>query len=69
MAERVQTGGTKSFHYEKDYNPKLNPEQKSEIKEAYAKADERKRKQRTKRNIIITVIILILLLLLFAFIL
>ena len=61
MAESVSTGGTKTFVYKKGHNPILNKEQRSEIKEAYAKADERKaREKRKRRNLTITIILLIL---------
>ena len=66
MAEKVITGGMKSFHYEKNYNPKLSPEEKQEIREAYEKARERKRVERRKRNIIIAVAIIIILIILAA---
>jgi hypothetical protein len=59
MAERVSTGGSQDFIYPKGHAPQLKKEQKIEIKEAYAAADERKRKAKVKRNIIITIIIII----------
>jgi uncharacterized membrane protein YvbJ len=67
MAERVSTGGTKSFEYKKGYDPKLTKTQKQEIDRAYALANERKRKEKKKRNlIIITIIILVLIIILAA---
>ena len=45
MAETVATGGTKTFHYEKDHTPKLKAEEKKEISNAYEKYDERKKQE------------------------
>ena len=63
MVERVQTGRTRIFDYGKDHKPRLDPEQKKEIEEAYGKYYERK--EREKRNKIVAIIILILLVLTF----
>lgn len=51
MAEDVQTGGLYKFRYGKGSGSKLSEEQRNEIREAYARADERK--AREKRNKII----------------
>lgn len=56
MAEDVQTGGLMKFRHDGEYQPKLDDTRKQEIREAYAKADERK--AREKRNKIIFWIVL-----------
>ncbi len=66
MAEKVSTGGVKSFTYTKEHNPRLTSEQKQEIREAYQHYDERKarqKKEKRTRIIIISIIILILIIL------
>ena len=40
--EKVNTGGTISFNYSKEYNPKITDEERRGIEEAYKKVDERK---------------------------
>lgn len=55
MAEEVSTGGLVTFRYEKGEQPALGEEQKKEIRDAYAVADERKARER--RNEIILWII------------
>ena len=69
MSERVSTGGIKTFQYEKGHNPKLSTEEKLEIKEAYAKADERRRKEKRNRLIITIIAIVIILSIIFGIIL
>jgi len=64
MAETVSTGGSKSFHYDKDYNPKLSKDEKQDIRNAYSDARERRRKEKRNRNITIVVVILIVLIIL-----
>ncbi len=66
MAERVITGGTVTFEYEKGHSPKLKENEKQEIDNAYQKYYERKRRERKRRNVIIAIIIIIILTLLFA---
>ena len=61
MAESVSTGGTKSFVYNKNHNPQLKKEQKQEIRDAYARAEERKRKEKRNKMILIVAIVLIVL--------
>ncbi len=61
MAEEVLTGGLKRFSYDKHYDPKLNPEEKKEIEEAYKQASERRyREKRNKAIIFIFIFILLL---------
>jgi len=67
MAERVQTGGAKSFEY-KGNAPKLDDKEKQEIEQAYQKADERKAKEKRNKIIMIIVAILILLIIIGAFV-
>jgi cell division septal protein FtsQ len=49
MAEDVSTGGLIKFRYEKGNETRLSDEKKSEIRDAYAAAEERKRKERRNR--------------------
>lgn len=65
MAERVATGGLKTFHYGRDHSPKLDEERKKEIRDAYEHYYERKRRERTKRIMIITLIIIAILVTIF----
>ncbi|MBU0907464.1 MAG: hypothetical protein KKD18_02400 [Nanoarchaeota archaeon] len=61
MAERVSTGGTMEFQYQKGHRPKPTKEFTIEIEEAYDRARIRKAKERRNRAIVwIVVIILIL---------
>jgi hypothetical protein len=59
MTERVSTGGLKSFDYKSSSAIKLSEQEKKEIHEAYAKANERKRKEKTRRNLIILIIVIL----------
>jgi hypothetical protein len=61
MAERVPTGGIKQFAYNSSQTSKLSNEEKQGIREAYARADERKRREKERKNTITVVIILIVL--------
>lgn len=61
MAEEVNTGGTRIFRYGGSDAPRLKEEERREIQEAYAKADERKRKEKTRNWIIFIVIALVVL--------
>jgi UDP-N-acetylmuramyl pentapeptide phosphotransferase/UDP-N-acetylglucosamine-1-phosphate transferase len=66
MAEDVSTGGLVRFRYEKESESKLSDERRKEIREAYARADERKRREKRNRIIfwIIGLVILLVVLLL-----
>jgi len=48
MAERVNTGGTIGFNYERGHGGRMSEGERREIADAYARADERK--AREKRN-------------------
>ena len=61
--EKVETGGVKSFHYEKGKELKLDENRKKEIEEGYKKYYERKERERRNRNIIIFIVLLIILIL------
>ncbi len=61
MAEKVETGGVKSFHYEKGKESKLDENRKKEIEEGYRNYYERK--EREGRNRILMIIFLILIIL------
>lgn len=63
MSEQVATGGLMTFRYQNDQKLQLDPEKRREIREAYAKADERKRKEKLKKRIILGIIIFTLLIL------
>ncbi len=63
MAERVHTGGTRSFDYGKGYNPRLNDEDKRGIEEAYEKYYQRKAEEKKRQKIIWISIIGIILIL------
>lgn len=65
MAEEVNTGGVKRFVHQGG-DLKLDDERKREIREAYARADERKARERKNRIIlwVVGIIILIILILL-----
>lgn len=52
MGEEVNTGGLVRFKYDKENQAKMSDDEKREIREAYAKADERKRKEKLMRWII-----------------
>jgi len=60
MAERIETGGMKSF-VRKGEPRKLSIEESSEIKEAYELANERKRRKKRNRIIIWVIVALIVL--------
>tara|TARA_Y100000310_G_scaffold336250_1_gene420286 strand:- start:270 stop:482 length:213 start_codon:yes stop_codon:yes gene_type:complete len=60
MAERVQTGGVKSFDYSKRKQRKLVDSEKSEIRQAYMRAGERKQRERRNRILMWVIIALIL---------
>lgn len=51
MGEDVETGGLIKFRYEKGSGSKMSENERNEIREAYARAEERK--AREKRNRII----------------
>lgn len=63
MAEKVSTGGTMEFRYQKGQKVKPTKEFTIEIEQAYDKARERKAKERRNRIIMWIVIILVLILL------
>lgn len=62
MAENVNTGGLMSFRYNKNA-PRASQEEKDDIEEAYARADERKKREKMNKIIswIIAILILIIL--------
>jgi hypothetical protein len=60
MAEEVNTGGLMRFRHDKDSQDKLSDEERNDIREAYAKADERKRREKVQRVIIWMIIALII---------
>jgi len=60
MAERVETGGLKSFNYEGN-NLELDEERRRAIEEGYAQAAERKRREKRNRIILWIVTALIVL--------
>jgi hypothetical protein len=59
MAEEVNTGGLVRFRYDKGSEAKMSDSERSEIRDAYAWADERKRKEKLKRWIIWVIVGLI----------
>lgn len=59
MTEKINTGGLKTFVYEKSYNPKLSLQEGIELDEAYEKVRIRKKKER-KRKIILLIIVIII---------
>ena len=61
MVERVETGGLMSFDYSRSGGSKLDDDEKREIDEAYARAEERKQKERRNRIILWVVVALIVL--------
>ena len=61
MPEDVNTGGLHDFRYPKGYSPKASEQRKREIKEAYARAEERKRREKKNKMIMWIVIALIIL--------
>ncbi|MBS3088736.1 hypothetical protein J4402_03055 [Candidatus Pacearchaeota archaeon] len=67
MVEKVQTGGTKTFDYNKSSQSKLDERERKEIEKAYQKADERKRREKRNKIILIVSILLLLLIIIFAF--
>jgi len=60
MAERVETGGLKSFNYN-DSNLELDEERKRAIEEGYAQAAERKKREKRNRMILWIVVAMIVL--------
>lgn len=64
MAERVSTGGTKSFVYGEGDISKLDDSRKKAIQEGYEKYYERKERERKKRNLYIGIIVAIIILVL-----
>lgn len=58
MAERIHTGGLKSFEVGK--TEKIESERTAKIEEAYKKAELRKAKEKRRKIIIITGLIIIL---------
>ena len=67
MAEKVQTGGTKTFAYDKSSQSELNEKEKREIEKAYQKADERKAREKRNKIIVIVTVILLVLIIISAF--
>jgi len=63
MPERVNTGGVKSFDYSKLEKQNLSDKQRKEIRDAYAKAAERKAREKRNRIIIWIIVILVLIVL------
>lgn len=51
MGEDVETGGLMKFRYERGHQAKLSEYDKNEIRDAYAKAYERKVQERRNRII------------------
>lgn len=51
MGEDVETGGLIKFRYEKGHQAKLSEYERNEIRDAYAKAEERKARERKNRII------------------
>ena len=56
MGEEVNTGGLVRFKYDKENQLKMGDEQKREIRDAYARADERKRKEMIMKWIILVIV-------------
>jgi len=65
MAERVSTGGNVSFEYQKGNSPRLDQKHKDEIRDAYARADERKRNAKRNKTLFIILIALFIIALLY----
>ena len=62
MAENVSTGGVMQFQYQKNNSPRLDPERRKEIGDAYEDYYERKeRKERSKKILFVILGIIILL--------
>lgn len=59
MTERVSTGGTKSFEWDKKAE-KLDDERKEEIKRGYEQYQERKKREKRNKLILLIAAILIL---------
>lgn len=59
MAEEVNTGGLMRFKHDKGSEAKISESERNEIREAYARADERKRKEKLQRIIIWIIVTLI----------
>ena len=57
----METGGLKKFDYSGAKAAKMSAEEKKGIREAYARAGERKRKERLKRAVFWVVIVLFVL--------
>lgn len=51
MGEDVETGGLMKFRYEKGQRGRLSESEKNEIRDAYARAEERKAQERRNRII------------------
>lgn len=55
MGENVESGGTIRFNYGRGERPKASENEKKEIEEAYARADERKQREKRNRQILWTI--------------
>ena len=64
MAEKVTTGGLKSFDYKRREQSKLTEEERQEIRNAYQRAEERKFRERKNKIILVITAIIILLIVL-----
>jgi hypothetical protein len=62
MAERVSTGGTKTFEYDKGDISELDEERKKGIVEGYEKYYERKAREKMRRTIWVIFLIAVVLL-------
>jgi len=51
MGEDVETGGLMRFRYDKGSGRKISESERNEIREAYARAEERKARERRNRII------------------
>lgn len=69
MAERITTGGTKSFVYKKGDVGELDEERKKGIAEGYEKYYERKARERKNKIILWTLVGIIVILVLIFFLL
>jgi hypothetical protein len=63
MAERVSTGGTRTFEWDKKAS-KLDDERKKEIKRGYAQYQERRKREKRNKIILLTAILIIILIIL-----
>lgn len=65
MAERVATGGTKSFEYREGDISELDAERKADIAKGYEEYYYRRKIEKRKRIVIAAIIILVILLAVF----